>query len=165
MKNLFGVLAFLILLTSCDQNGRTIIVNTPDAEGFTTASKLAINGFEIGQVTQLDLAENGTVNLICKIDNNEVEIPVNSKFYIKNSNLLGNTGIGIELGTEKELLEPGAIIKMTINDVKDISDSFTDIINEMIEKLANTEQKDSLLYELRRLNKNIEGLIRVQKNY
>ncbi|WP_299436436.1 MlaD family protein [uncultured Maribacter sp.] len=157
MKKLFITLIFLVFLMSCSKNGRTIIVNTQNADGLTTESKLDVNGLEIGEVVQLNLVKDGTVNLVCNITN-DIEIPINSKFKTKSTSLLGGKGIKIELGSGNGNIESGATVKMSIENSENNSNPFTKKINGIIEKLSGKEQTDSLLYELRRLNENLEDL-------
>ena len=157
MKKLFITLIFLVFLISCSKSGRTIIVNTQNADGLTTESKLDVNGLEIGEVVQVEFSKDGTINLICNITN-DLEIPVNSKFKIKNKSLLGDKGIKIELSSESVNIESGAIVKMSNESSNSNSNNFKKEINGIIKMLSGKEQKDSLLYELRRLNKNLEDL-------
>ncbi len=142
---------------SCSKNGRTIIVNTQNADGLTTESKLDVNGLEIGEVVQLNLVKDGTVNLVCNITN-DIEIPINSKFKTKITSLVGGKGIKIELGSGNENIASGATVKMSVENSESNSNPFTKEINGIIEKLSGKEQTDSLLYELRRLNENLEDL-------
>ena len=157
MKKLFITSIFLIFLMSCSKNGRTIIVNTQNADGLTTESKLDINGLEIGEVIEVELAKDGTVNIICAITN-DIEIPVNSKFKTKSISILGGKGIKIELGSESVNIESGATVKMSVENSEKDSNPLSRKINGIIEKLSGKDQTDSLLYELRRLNENLEDL-------
>ena len=132
-------------------------MNSENADGLTTESKLDVNGLEIGEVVELELAKDGTVNIICAITH-DIEIPTNSKFKTKSISILGEKGIKIELGSENSNIESGATVKMNVENSENSSNPFTKKINGIIEKLSGKEQTDSLLYELRRLNENIEDL-------
>ncbi|WP_366892721.1 MlaD family protein [uncultured Aquimarina sp.] len=164
MKNLFKISLLILLFTSCSKKSRTIIVNTQKADGFTTESKLDINGLEIGRVIEMNLTPDGTVNLICEIVNSEVQIPIDSKFYPKELGLLGGKAIGIEIGSENEFIDTGMIIKMVAQDSANIEDIFSKAINEVMSVFSGQHKTESLLYELRRLNKNIEELKLKSKN-
>lgn len=164
MKKLLGISIFILLLISCSEKRKTIIVNTHNANGFTTKSKLHVNGHEIGQIVKIEFAKNGTVNLICEIENNDIEIPTDSKFYSKELSLLGDKIIEIEVGEKKQIIEADALIKMSSKKNNKIDASFTKSINEVIAVLNGQHKADSLLYELRRLNKNIEELNQKQQN-
>ena len=158
MKKIVITLILLVFLNSCSKNEKTIIVNTLNAEGITTETKLDVNGLEIGQVTQLKIVKNGTVDLICRIENKDIEIPTDSKFYARDSGLLGNKAIGIRMGSKKELLKNGMKVEMQENNPNQIEDTFSKAINQVMSVFSGQHKTDSLLFELRRLNKNLEEL-------
>ncbi|MFS4448476.1 MlaD family protein [Maribacter sp. 2307UL18-2] len=164
MKNLFKISLLLVFLVSCSKNGRTIIVNTQNADGLTTESKLDVNGLEIGQVVEINLGKDGTVNLICEINNNEIQIPLDSKFYSKNLGLLGGKSIGIKMGSANEFIETGMSVTLVEEDSHDYEDVFSKAINEVKSLFGGQHNTDSLLFELRRLNKNMEDLKLERKN-
>ena len=164
MKNLFKISFLLVFLVSCSKNGRTIIVNTQNADGLTTETKLDVNGLEIGQVVEVNLAEDGSVNLTCEIKNIEIKIPIDSKFYSKDLGLLGGKSIGIKIGSENEFIKTGMSVKLTEQDSPIIEDVFSKAINEVKSLLGGQHNTDSLLFELRRLNKNMEDLKLERKN-
>lgn len=145
-------------MTSCQENRRTIIVNTKKADGVSMDSKLDINGLVIGQVIEMELVENSTINLIIEIENKDIKIPVDSKFYLKDIGLMGGKSIGIKMGSEKDFIQNGMTVSLASVNPNKVEDKFSLALDKVMSVFSGQHKTDSLLYELRRLNQNIEEL-------
>ena len=75
-----------------------ITINAEKIEGIKKDARITINGFEIGNVEDLKIAKDGSIDIEC-IVNSEMEIPIDSKFKIIGIDFLGSKEIAVELGT------------------------------------------------------------------
>ena len=109
----YSILAILIFLMSCADERTEIILNAENVDGLTTEAKITLNGFEIGEVEDLYLTSEGTIDIKCKL-NPDIKIPNDSKFTIESLNLLGSKEIFVKLGESKESLKNGDIIPVAV---------------------------------------------------
>ena len=151
----YSILAILIFLISCTDERTEIILNAENVDGLTTEANITLNGFEIGEVEDLNLTSEGTIDIKCKL-NPDTKIPNDSKFTIESLDLLGSKGIFVELGESKENLKNGDIIKLSKIESTNLGDSLGIKVGEFLESLTGKEKQDSILIELRRLNENLE---------
>jgi ABC-type transporter Mla subunit MlaD len=132
-----------------------ITINTEKVEGLNDEARITLNGFEIGNVKDLRIAKDGTINIVCNL-NTEIKIPIDSKFRIEGIDFLGSKEIIVELGKSSEKLQNGAKIKLTKAELNNLNNSLNSKIGDFFETLIGTKKQDSILIELRRLNENLE---------
>lgn len=161
-KNLIKTLPikiiFLILMVSnisCNSNKSKLYLECENANGITTETKLEVNGFIIGNVTDLKLKNNGKVIIVTEI-NKDINIPKNTQFFTSQNSLLGSKTIEVKYGNEKELLNIKDTLKLEIKKEKSNENNVFDLINKTLEKKLNDQ--DSLLIEIRELNNKLEKL-------
>ena len=144
------------LVSSCSKNEMSVFLKADNVEGLTTKTDVSINGFEIGQVKEIKLdKKNGQV--IIELDLlKEIEIPTDSKFEIENRGLLGTKGISVSLGKSKTYFSFNDTITVTNEETLLLSDSMKTKVQDFFENIIGSKQRDSILIELRRLNKNLE---------
>ena len=156
-RHLLIALILTGFFSSCTNNERTIYLQSDQVDGLTTEATVTLNGFEIGQVDDIHLSQQGKILIKLKLDK-EPSLPTDSKFIIENRDLLGSKGISVQLGDENESIANGDTIK--VNNEKSLTpgDSFSIKVQDIFENLTGAKQRDSILFELRRLNRNLEEL-------
>ena len=157
MKTYCLILLSLLLLVSCTNNGKTLIINADRVDGLTSKALITINGFEIGKVSNLSLAKDGTINIECKLDT-EPNIPIDSKFSIEQPNPLVNKEITLELGTSDQFVQHGDTLKLFAKPLKNNLDSLKTVVGDLFEHFTGAKKRDSILLELQKLNKQLEKL-------
>jgi ABC-type transporter Mla subunit MlaD len=153
----YSLIIFLTVLFSCSEQKNQIILNAEKIEGLTTESEININGFPVGEIKEIKIASNGTINIKCNLDS-EVEIPSDSEFMIEKLDLFGKSGIGIKMGESSRIINNGDILQLTNAHSISINDSLSTNLRELLDNLIAGEKKDSILIELRRLNENLERI-------
>ena len=143
------------LVSSCSKNEKSVFLIADNVEGLTTKADVSINGFEIGQVKEIKLDKNGKVIIELGL-HKEIKIPTDSKFEIENRGLLGTKGISISLGKSKTYFSLNDTITVTNEETLLLSDSLKTKVQDFFENIIGSKQRDSILIELRRLNKNLE---------
>lgn len=151
------VLLLLLLLFSCTDRHCTIYLRTEQADGLTKRSVVSVKGFPIGQVRQIGLDEKGLLLIRLKLEN-EPALPADSKFRIEEQSFLGASGIAIDLGVQTTPLSDGDTISLAHLPKASMADSLSNALHNIFESLTGSKQRDSILLELRRLNKNLEDL-------
>lgn len=151
----YSILAILIFFISCADERTEIILNSENVDGLTTEAKITLNGFEIGEVEDLNFTSEGTIDIKCKL-NPDTKIPVDSKFTIERLDLLGSKGIFVELGESTEKLKNGDNIKLTKIESTNLGNSLAIKFGDFLESLTGKQKQDSILIELRRLNETLE---------
>jgi ABC-type transporter Mla subunit MlaD len=143
------------ILCSCSVNEMTVYLKAENVEGLTTKSNVTLNGFEIGQVNKIILDRNGQITI--KLDlSKEIRFPTDSKFIIEKRDLFGTKQIAVRLGKNNEIISNEDTLIATNEKTIVMSDTLTTKVREVLESLTGKKQKDSILIELRRLNKNLE---------
>ena len=98
-----------------------------NTEGLNVAKPVNINGFKIGQISEMYFHPDLTGKIVVKfIVINDYPIPSNSIAKIHNMSLLGEKAIAIDLGSSFELAEPGDTL------IGAVDGSLTDEMNEQI---------------------------------
>lgn len=77
-------------------------------DGLVTASPVIYKGMKVGQVTEINIVNGGEYFIVTfVIDNDDIEIPKDSKATIFSSDLLGTRAISLDFGTSKDMLQDG----------------------------------------------------------
>ena len=83
----------------------TYQINFPNTTGLYPANSIVINGFEVGRVKEIKLAEDLSNQVIVSISlPKKLQIPDDSKFNIESLDLLGKKAISIQRGTSSNML-------------------------------------------------------------
>jgi len=152
---IYLILISVLFLTSCSEKRTEIILNADNVGGLTTEANITLNGFKIGEIEDMKITPNGTIDIICNLTS-ETKIPSDSKFKIQNLDLLGSKGIIVELGESSEYLKNGDIMQLTKIESNNLGDSLGVKVVDFFKSLTGTKKQDSILIELRRLNENLE---------
>jgi ABC-type transporter Mla subunit MlaD len=148
------VFIFLIfLITSCSNNGKHINIKFQTVNGLKEQNLVFISGVYIGEVESIKLEED---SIMVKINiEKDIELPIDSRFKIVDLDILGNKAIEIKPGISFEKIRNEEIVTGIVEESTLNLD-----IDKMMEQFLNPNSKqDSILLELRKLNKNIEKLI------
>jgi len=149
------ILLTLFLLTNCTSDNYELTVAFPQADGLTTYSRVTLNGLAVGHIESVKLGQKKEI-LATVIFDKVDQLSVDTKFILV-KDFLGSTSIEIKSGTGDEFLTKGQQIagQLEENDTKGLGTG----INLVESFLGVQSKQDSILLELKRLNKNIERLI------
>ncbi len=81
----------------------------PDAQGLNVGDQVFFRGLSIGSVQSAELADRGIL-LKLKLER-AAQIPRDSKFSIKEEDLLGGKAVDIQPGRSMEYLQTGAVVR------------------------------------------------------
>lgn len=159
MKNMKLILTILTVLAfiSCE-NKQTFNIEFDDANGLRENSKVVFRGQTIGEIDKIGFNNNRKIIVDLLIDKDFV-MPDNYKFVIVSLDLFGSKAIELRDLDKSGANSSGEIIKGEIES-SNVLDSLPDKFINIIENAATnqTNKQDSILIELRRLNKNLEDL-------
>jgi len=146
----------ILLMTSCISlsDNFELVVEYQNADGLSTDSQVILNGLQIGHVKSLNVGQNNEILATLTFDK-VYELPDDSKFTIT-KNVFGTGTVVIETGKSAIFMQSGQMIEGHLDEKENtimktginIVDSFSGMLTK----------QDSILIELRRLNKNIEQL-------
>lgn len=90
-------------------------------DGLLEANKITMNGYQIGQVKNIEFKPNGSGDLIVTLMiNSTFKIPVNSVAQIVSSDIMGTRSIRMILSDEPEIYQPNDTIQGSIeSDLKE----------------------------------------------
>jgi|GEM_PF-5656681 len=107
-----ALLVIIVTLYSCNSHN-TYKLKVGNADGLYKGAAIKMSGLEIGTVGDIGVKDGGAIIALLNISN-EVPIPVNSKFYVKSSDLSGTKEIQLVAGSSIELLNPDSVPEATI---------------------------------------------------
>lgn len=150
-------LVFLFLMIACTKDRTEFVLLAEDVSGLSNESKIYSKGLEIGKVEDMKLSTDGDVHIQCSL-NSDVKLSSDSDFFLKTKEDTGAKVITVEPGKGKELLSSGDTLELSghkpIQLLKDLGDTF----NELLEDLSNSVENDSVVIDLKELNKQLEEL-------
>lgn len=156
MKLIISILAILTLV-SCN-NRQSFKVEFNDANGLSEKSKIIFKGQTIGKIDKIGFSDNRKIIVDLLIDK-DFTIPRNHKFVIVSIDLLGSKAIELRDSDNSDTISKGEISQGE-NESYNLLDSLPEKIINIMENAASNQmnKQDSILLELRRLNKNLEEL-------
>ena len=140
------------ILSSCS-NDKILFLKINNADGIEAKSPVLLNGIKIGEIDKVNLNEDGIIIVQLGIDK-DINLPSDSHFRIKRPSLLGTSTLVAYPGKSSTDILEGDTVAISEADTID-GEEYTSII-DFIQNLAGTSKQDSILIELRRLNKNLE---------
>ena len=149
---------FVILLLNSCQDKQIYSVEFDNVSGLTEDSKVVFKGQSIGEVDKIGFSADRKIIVDILIDKDFV-MPENYKFVIVSLNLLGSKSIELRDLDSLEANSSGHVDKGEYES-NSLLDSLPEkIVNILEDATTNqTSKQDSILIELRRLNKNLEDL-------
>jgi phospholipid/cholesterol/gamma-HCH transport system substrate-binding protein len=120
-------------------------------DGLTVSKPVLVNGFPIGHISKMELAQNGHTTVELKIDS-KYNVPVNSIARLVSTDLLGSKAIVFELGDSKQYAESKDTLQA------DIQGSLAESLQPIQTKAENLMNKlDSSLASINKiLNPNFQ---------
>jgi len=148
--------------------------------GLQEANPVVLNGFKIGQVTDISFKPGGKGRLLVKmIISEEVDIPSNSVAKIVSSDLLGSKAMQIILGNSSEMVKSGDYLKgetetdlkeevsMQIlplkNKAEDLLSSFDSVL-VILQLIFNDDTRENLSRSFESIKNTIASLERASYN-
>jgi len=110
----------------------------PDAQGLNVGDQVFYRGLSIGSVQSAKLAEHGIL-LKLKIER-AAQIPRDSKFSIKEEDLLGGKAVDIQPGRSTEYLKTGDVVRgESSSGIMNVVENSTKMENRVNKVLANID--------------------------
>jgi len=148
------VIILLGLLSSCTDTTEKLYVKFNSASGFEKETAVSINGLEIGRIT--DIALHSDIGVLVELEMYQKnKVPTDSKVTIKAIDFLGTKGVEIVLGENKNCFTNKDTL-IGVESVTEPLESINSTISGLMKELIGTNNQDSILIELRRLNDNLE---------
>ena len=138
------------------QNEFTVVFN--DVAGLTKGSFVRINGLRVGRVDNLTLdTKKNTVLVGARIQIPDIEIPVDSRIFIRTSGYVGDKYLDITLGMSNELIMDGDVLigEATFDPFKSL-----EAVEQVIDQIDPNELGKSIKDFTKNANKLVEGLPR-----
>ena len=143
-------------------------------DGLTESNEVILNGYQIGQVTEIQFAPNRMDKLIVTFTiDSKINIPVNSVAQIVTSDLMGTRSINIILGEGNGVYQPndtisGALeqdlreqVSMQVLPIKNKAEQLLGTLDSAITVLTvifNEDARDNLSESFANINRTIENL-------
>ncbi|HUX22006.1 MAG TPA: MlaD family protein [Spirochaetia bacterium] len=158
VATLIVVLTILLLgKSSVITVGMRIDMTVANADGLGAGDQVLFRGIPIGSVQSVELEKHGVIASL-KLKGSP-EIPVDSRFVIKESSLLGGKSVEIRTGTSSTMLQPdarvaghsqGGILSMAEGS-SGVGDKVSEILSN-INTLSGQQTLNSVYETLRNLN-------------
>jgi ABC-type transporter Mla subunit MlaD len=149
-----GLFIILTLISTSCSSDNEVVLTFPSADGLTVSSRIVLNGLEIGHVKSIKVGQTYEIVTTVSIDKS-VDIPVDSEFILTRD-FLGTASIEIKPGKSRDYIIGGQEIKGQVESIIE-PDSVPKF--NLFDRLFGMQTKqDSILYELKRLNDNLERL-------
>jgi len=128
-------------------------------DGLAVSNPVLVNGFKVGQVTQVKFASSGDGSLIVAfdIDESALQLPKDSKAKITSSDLFGTKAIDLIAGESAELAMPGdtllsdlevgiaEAVRIELMPLKNKTDQLIDGVDDILENLKAVFEADATL--------------------
>jgi ABC-type transporter Mla subunit MlaD len=162
-RRIHFIILTTLLSTSCNffsSDEYNLIVKFNNGDGLTTDSKVKLNGVIVGKVKSITLGEDNRVMTTISL-NKEHRLPSDSRVTLTRD-LLGLSAIEIKPGVDIAMFKDGQQIEGQEQEIKFDNEINVENVMGLIGEVLNPNRKttqDSILLELRRLNRNVEKLL------
>ena len=154
MKLLKFIIVVGLFFTGCTPDNELTIV-FPRGDGLSRDSRVLLNGLAVGGVKSIKLGQTYEIEATVTLDD-EVKISNDSKFILVKG-LFGTGTIDINGGSSSEYFVSGQKVNGQIEEAAESDDGFGGLVKKF---LKDHTDSDSVLIELRRLNNNLERLMK-----
>lgn len=147
---LSGILIFFFL--QCIENRQSILLKSDFAEGLKKGVSLEYRGYKIGTIKDVSLANDGSFISEVYIEE-EISLPLDSKFKMIQNDLLGRFIIDVKKGETQSFIQIGDTIPLYIEKSREAT--YEDIpkpIQSLIESIIDENDLDSVLNEIKSKN-------------
>lgn len=165
MKNylLHFVALFLALcLTSCFQN-KIFYLKSDQDSGLKDGDEVRIKGYRAGSVDKVYLTKDFQSLVKIHLDE-DILIPLASRFTIESTDLVGTKAINIIPGKSKKYIAYGDTLELNTAEMSASQDSLSSRVGHFIDRVIKSDKDDSLIREIQKLNKKVQELDRDLKN-
>lgn len=136
IRFLFLTLILVVLLFAGVGTGITAIYLTVERiNGLTTESPVLANGYEVGQIQEIDLDNQGHIIIEVRLDN-DPPIPVDSEFFLTSAGFFCDQEISIDWGESSDFIQNGDSLTALSRPYTFQSDTlvkrFLDIMEEVV---------------------------------
>lgn len=156
MKPIKFLIAVSLFVSSCTSDNELTIV-FPRGDGLSRDTRVLLNGLMIGRMKSIEIGPAYEIEATVTLDD-EIKISDDSKFILTRS-MFGSGTIDITAGSSNKYFVNGQKVK---GQLEKVSESHDDALGGLITKFFKpyTEDGDSVLIELRRLNSNLEQIMK-----
>lgn len=113
-------------------NTRTFYGVYNRVEGLLKANPVTVNGFEVGQVTDIDFTDDNTGRILVTMEVKDgFNLPANSVASIYSSDLMGSKAVALQLGDAKTMAQAQDTLKTGVEA------SIKDAVNEQVRPIKN----------------------------
>jgi ABC-type transporter Mla subunit MlaD len=154
MNRYILILLILLSFSSCSDNKFQICFEADNTNGLIKGNYISLMDLTIGKITNISLNKTNKVNIIAEFDRLN-SFPIDSKFSIESSDVLGTKMIGIELGKSKALIQSTDTISLQIQTI-DNFEFLQEIASDFLKNNPLIESLDSLQIQIEELNKKLD---------
>ncbi len=162
---LFMAAFVIVLLSSCNENKKVFYIKDKEETGLKEGDPVVINGFKIGDVTKLYLTHDFQSLVKIRITEN-INLPKRIRFTIGSADMLGDKNVTIIPAVDTgAAIHYGDTISLSALEQHSLIDSsLIDKVGQAVNSYFHPNREDSLVLEVKRLNKEVEELNRTLKN-
>lgn len=150
-------------------NSRVFYAYYKNADGLKPGNSITLHGVKIGQIRDLTIDEDndgindGSIKVMLYIENENLNIPDDSKAIMYNENPLGTKAIKLELGSSTKPLETESVI--ISKEAENMMDMIKEYINPIESRAKNlTDHVDSVILTMDVVMANLETFTADLKN-
>lgn len=105
--------------------------------GLSVSNPVSINGYNVGLVKKISFLDNKGSQILVEfsIKNKNIELPIDSKFRIFSSDLLGSKAVDLRIGESELIAQPGDTL------LSDIEQDLAEAVNAQIAPLKNKAEE------------------------
>ncbi len=150
-------IVIVLLFFSCNSKNKNLIITFDKANGLVEGNPVIINDYQIGQVSKIKLSSD--YKIIAEIELNDIiRLPKDTEFTIGSKDFF-TKAILVTPGKSKYYLSRSdKIIGQLHQSLK--LDTIIDVITKEIGKTIPMKNQDSIIYEIHKLNLQIEEIKR-----
>jgi len=149
MKNFSIIFLLIFFITSCNDNKYKLYFEIEHTNGLNIGDNINSSGLKVGEITNIELNKNNGVCVTAEYSK-IIFLPIDSKFFIESTDLLGTKVVDIKLGTSSDLIKNRDTVKLDIKAAEHIQ-----LLKEMAEELLSNNPIVNHLDSLQLLLENI----------
>lgn len=151
MKQFLFILSSSVLLFSCSDPKRDLVISFEEINGLNEGDYVIIKKQDVGTVTKIEFSNDYKIDVHIHLDKVD-HLPHDSKFLIAKDGIFSNA-LYVIPGKSKYALKSSDRVKGKAIKEIDWGKEFNEIMDESFKKPAQTQ--DSMLHELRDIKKEV----------
>lgn len=152
MKQLLFIFSLSVLLFSCTDPKRDLVISFEEINGLEEGDYVIIKKQDVGTVTKIEFGNDYKMNVHIHLDKVD-HLPRDSKFLIGKDGIFSNA-LYVAPGKSKYALTASDRVNGRAIEEIDWGKEFNDMMDESFKKPAQTQ--DSMLHELRDIKKEVQ---------